>query len=94
MVDTKSTDNSTTLSQYLVRILEGQAPQLLKLNEDIPHVAAAAKISLQNLTSEVNSLAKDFRTVKNSMELFTEKDKFVEIMTVIFYLFFINKQNY
>lgn len=90
MVDTKTTDNATTLIQFLVQILEHQSPNLLKLNEDIPHVSAASKIPYQNLQAELNSLLKDYREVKKSMELFNEKDKFTEIMNVTIFLIYIH----
>jgi len=88
MVDTKSTDNSTSLMQYVATMLEKQAPALLKFGAELPHVESASKASLQGLSAELNSLNKEFAQVQKTLELFqtTQKgtlgsERFVEVMS-------------
>lgn len=83
IADTKSTDNATTLVQYLVKMLEKNSPDLLKIQSDFPTIEAAAKVSLPNLQSDMALLVKDLNNVENMLNTtFGDvKDKFVEIMT-------------
>jgi len=83
MADTKSTDNTATLVQYIVKILEKQAPALINFQDELPSLEAATKISLQSLQGDMNSLNKDFTAVKNSLETVfkDQKDRFVELMS-------------
>lgn len=72
--DTRASDNKTSLLQYVVRFLEKNAPQLLKFYEDIPSVEAASRISLQSVSSDVNSVQKDYDITSK----FVEKVKLTE----------------
>ncbi|PRP73182.1 actin binding protein [Planoprotostelium fungivorum] len=86
MNDTKSTDNSQTLLQFLVTILEKSKPELLQLDGDLPAVEPASRISLQTVQSDVAGLAKDFATTQASLETFPPTEKITQILTP-----FINK---
>jgi len=82
MTDTKTGDNKMTLLQFLVKILEKQAPDLLKFQEELPSLEAANKVSLQSLQSDMNLLAKDFSAIEASLNgVFKDvNDRFVETM--------------
>eukprot|EP01117_Protostelium_nocturnum_P015557 TRINITY_DN6052_c0_g1_i1.p1 TRINITY_DN6052_c0_g1~~TRINITY_DN6052_c0_g1_i1.p1 ORF type:complete len:1166 (-),score=432.81 TRINITY_DN6052_c0_g1_i1:21-3518(-) len=80
MNDTKSTDNQMTLLQYLVKILEKSAPELLQIREELSRSEGASKISFPTIQSDVASLQKDFATVQKNMENFKEGEKFTTTM--------------
>jgi len=83
MTDTKSTDNTTSLLQYLVKLLEKNSSDLLKFQDELLNVEASAKISLPSLQADMASLMKDFNAVNSSLETVfkDQKDRFVELMT-------------
>lgn len=79
--DTKSTDNQMSLLQYLVIILETNAPQLLDFAKEIGGAENAARVSLQALASDVALLKKDFESVQKFLETLKEsKDKYYDTM--------------
>jgi len=81
--DSKTTDNSTTLLQWLVRLIEKQSPSLLNYAEEMRLIEEAARLSLPTIQADMAGLQKDYTTVSTSMETsFKEsKEKFVEVMT-------------
>jgi len=81
MAETKTTDNLTTLLQYLVRVLEKSAPPLLQIATELGGCESASRQSLQQLASDVASLQKDFGLVEKFLATFTDKDRFFETMT-------------
>jgi len=79
MADTKAADNTTTLLQFLVQVLEKQSPALLKFSSELPHLESATKCSLQGIAAELSLLQKDFNTMeKNLATLPTKGDRFLE----------------
>jgi len=79
--DTKTTDNSSSLTQWLVKLLEKKSPELLKYMEEIPSIEKASRISITQLTSDVNTIQKDFSRAQSIVESFPDKgSKFVSIM--------------
>jgi len=81
MTDTKSSDNHKSLLQYLVIVLEKSAPKLLDILKEMPDIAAAAKVSLPSLASDVALLKKDFEFVQKFVEnLKEQKDKYYDTM--------------
>jgi len=80
MVDAKTTDNTTTLLQYLVAILEKSKPELLKFGEELPHCEAASKLSLPQISSDLAGLQKDFNSTEKSLESFPDPEPFVDIL--------------
>jgi hypothetical protein len=63
---------------YVISHLQRRLPDALKLEEDLPHVEAASKISLPTLTGDLGTLTKEFESVSNSIEAIksTKSDKF------------------
>jgi hypothetical protein len=68
--------------QWFVKLLEKNAATLLKFKEDLPNSDKAARVSIQQLSSEMATLQKDFNAVVQIVESFPEKSsKFVTIMS-------------
>jgi len=81
--DTRSTDLSMTLAQYVVSLLTKNDTELLTFDEELPHCESASKIALSILTGELNTLTKDFEGVAKSVEEIkttTKSDKFQKKM--------------
>ncbi|KAG4072083.1 hypothetical protein HA402_015582 [Bradysia odoriphaga] len=58
LADTKSSSlKGTTLLHYLVQVIEKKFKDLLKLDEDIPHVRVACKVSLGEMDKDMTMLA-------------------------------------
>ncbi|CAH1159429.1 unnamed protein product [Phaedon cochleariae] len=89
--DTKSSAaKGTTLLHYLVQILEKKFKDVLRLDEDLPHVRDAAKVSLGELNKDVAQLRAGLREVAREIEFHRSQngspakgeaaDKFVPVM--------------
>jgi len=61
--------------------LEKSAPQLLQMAADLPGCESASRQSLQQLSSDVSLLQKDFAQTEKFLATFTDKDRFFETMT-------------
>ncbi|XP_063385445.1 disheveled-associated activator of morphogenesis 1 [Cydia fagiglandana] len=69
LADTKSSvTRNTTLLHYLVELLETQFKDILLLEEDLPHVRAAAKICVEQLDKDVGALRTGLREVQREVE--------------------------
>lgn len=69
LADTKSSvSRNTTLLHYLVEMLETQFKDILLLEEDLPHVRAAAKVCVEQLEKDVGSLRTGLREVARELE--------------------------
>lgn len=69
LADTKSSvTRSTTLLHFLVETLESQFKDILLLEEDLPHVRAAAKICVEQLEKDVTALRNGLREVSRELE--------------------------
>ncbi|KAK9728732.1 Diaphanous FH3 Domain [Popillia japonica] len=69
LADTKSSAaKGTTLLHYLVQILEKKFKDILRLDEDIPHVRDAAKVSLGELTKDMAQLRAGLKDVTREIE--------------------------
>ncbi|XP_018324678.1 disheveled-associated activator of morphogenesis 1 isoform X2 [Agrilus planipennis] len=84
--DTKSSAaKGTTLLHYLVQILERKFKDVLRIDEDIPHVRDAAKVSLGELTKDMGQLRAGLKDVAREIEFHRGQsplanDKFVPVM--------------
>ncbi|XP_076030296.1 disheveled-associated activator of morphogenesis-like protein [Oratosquilla oratoria] len=57
LVDTKASSNRTiTLLHYIIRICEKQWKEILKLDDDLPHLKDAAKVNIVELEKEIGAL--------------------------------------
>ncbi|XP_050677669.1 disheveled-associated activator of morphogenesis 1 isoform X2 [Leptidea sinapis] len=69
LADTKSSvSRNTTLLHYLVEMLETQFRDVLLLEEDVPHVRAAAKVCVEQLERDVGGLRAGLREVARELE--------------------------
>ncbi|KAJ8719462.1 hypothetical protein PYW08_011637 [Mythimna loreyi] len=69
LADTKSSvSRNTTLLHYLVEMLETQFKDILLLEEDLPHVRAAAKVCVEQLDKDVGALRAGLREVARELD--------------------------
>lgn len=69
LADTKSSSvKGTTLLHFLVQIVERKFKDLLKLDEDIPHVREAAKVSLGEMEKDISMLRNGLTEVSREIE--------------------------
>ncbi|XP_059163759.1 disheveled-associated activator of morphogenesis 2-like [Physella acuta] len=87
MIDTKaSTNKNMTLLHYLVELADKKFPDLMKLDEELPHVHDAAKVNFTDLEKEITNLRKGLQSIEKEVEFFekklniTSQDKFVSVM--------------
>ncbi|XP_046383257.1 disheveled-associated activator of morphogenesis 1 [Ischnura elegans] len=86
LADTKSSAaRGTTLLHYLVEILEKKFKDILKLDEDLPHVKEAAKVSLAELEKDMAQLRSGLKEVEREIEfhrsqVVTTGDRFLPVM--------------
>lgn len=88
IMDTKSSvDRKVTLLHYLLDVLERKFTDVFKLENDLPDVREAAKVSVTDVQKEVNQLKSGLKDVEKELELQQRKkervpmDRFVEVMT-------------
>lgn len=69
LADTKSSSaKGTTLLHYLVEVVEKKLKDVLKLEEDIPHVRQAAKVSLGEMDKDISLLRNGLVEVAREIE--------------------------
>ncbi|KAF9359313.1 hypothetical protein BGX26_012598 [Mortierella sp. AD094] len=88
--DTKGVEGvkpgSSTLLHYLAKSINTKDPSLLKFLEEVPHLEAAARISVQTLMNSVNSLVAGMNQVREEIRILRKmrisppNDRFAEIM--------------
>jgi len=82
--DTKTTDNKTTLNNYLVKLVQAQFPDLAQFSKELSHIEAASKVSMSMITGDVATLKKDFIGVQKGAESVPKhnsEDKFQAVMS-------------
>lgn len=87
LVDTKSNSSKgTTLLHYLVHIVEAKYKDLLKLDEDLPHVRDGAKVSMGEMEKDIAMLRSGLAEVTREIEFHRgagpaqSGDKFLSVM--------------
>ncbi|CAG5043697.1 unnamed protein product [Parnassius apollo] len=86
LADTKSSvTRNTTLLHFLVELLETQFKDVLLLEEDLPHVRAAAKVCAEQLERDVAALRGGLREVARELEYLAPRaphphDAFLPVM--------------
>jgi len=78
--DIKTADNKTTLLQFILKILDKNAPELAKFYEELPTVEQASKVSLLNIISDIAGMKKDFEGSMHFMESIKLKEQ-IPILT-------------
>lgn len=69
LADTKSSSvKGTTLLHYLVQVIEKKFKDLLKLDEDIPHVRVACKVSLGEMDKDITMLRTGLAEVSREID--------------------------
>ncbi|XP_041469305.1 disheveled-associated activator of morphogenesis 1-A-like isoform X2 [Lytechinus variegatus] len=88
IMDTKSSSNrNVTLLHYLIEMLEKKFPDVVKLEEEMPHVRISAKVNLQELEKEMAQIAQGLNVVEVELEYQKKKpktekhDKFISVMS-------------
>ncbi|NWI13922.1 DIAP1 protein, partial [Crypturellus soui] len=89
--DTKSSDQKLTLLHFVAEQCEQSYPNLLTFPDELIHVEKASRVSAENLQKNLDMMKKQISDVERDIENFPvttdEKDKFVEKMTISFWLF-------
>ncbi|KAG0210592.1 hypothetical protein BGX33_004803 [Mortierella sp. NVP41] len=88
--DTKGADNikpgASTLLHYLAKSIQSKDPSLLKFLEEVPHLEAAARISVPTLMNSVNSLVAGMSQIREEIRVLQRirisplNDHFVDVM--------------
>ncbi|XP_015133642.3 protein diaphanous homolog 2 isoform X1 [Gallus gallus] len=85
IIDTKSTDQKTTLLHFLAEVCEENYRDILKFTDDLQHVESASKVSDKTLKSNLDSMNKQIQRLESDIKNFPktedEHDKFVEKMS-------------
>ncbi|XP_037915647.1 disheveled-associated activator of morphogenesis 1 isoform X2 [Hermetia illucens] len=69
LADTKSSSlKGTTLLHFLVQVIERKFKDLLKLDEDLPHVREASKVSLGEMDKDIQMLRTGLTEVSREIE--------------------------
>ncbi|XP_055914842.1 disheveled-associated activator of morphogenesis 1 isoform X2 [Eupeodes corollae] len=87
LADTKSSAaKGTTLLHYLVQVIDKKFRDLLKLEEDIPHVRVACKVSLGEMDKDIQMLRTGMTEVSREIEFHRSSgpaqqgDRFLPVM--------------
>ncbi|XP_072190122.1 protein diaphanous homolog 2 isoform X2 [Excalfactoria chinensis] len=84
IIDTKSTDQKTTLLHFLAEVCEENYRDILKFTDELQHVESASKD--KTLKSNLDSMNKQIQRLENDIKNFPktedEHDKFVEKMSL------------
>ncbi|KAF9932468.1 hypothetical protein FBU30_008171, partial [Linnemannia zychae] len=88
--DTKGADNvkpgASTLLHYLAKSIHAKDPNLLKFLDEVPHLEAAARISVPTLMNSVNSLVAGMNQIQEEIRVLRHirispaNDQFIEVM--------------
>ncbi|KAF9546050.1 hypothetical protein EC957_010186 [Mortierella hygrophila] len=88
--DTKGSDNikpgASTLLHYLAKSIHSKDPNLLKFIDEVPHLEAAARISVPTLMNSCNSLVAGMNQIKEEIRVLKRirisppNDHFIEVM--------------
>jgi hypothetical protein len=73
--DTKGKDGKTSVLDYLVDLLSTQKPELLKFEEEIPHLRIITKMSPDCISNELEKIAEALHLLESNHEL--DKSKFL-----------------
>ncbi|KAF9438927.1 hypothetical protein BGZ76_002926 [Entomortierella beljakovae] len=88
--DTKGVEGvkpgSNTLLHYLAKSISTKEPELLKFMDELPHLEAAARISVQTLLNSVNSLVAGMNQIREEIRVLRKmrvsppNDQFIDVM--------------
>lgn len=77
--DTKGLDNKFTLMNYLATHLEKKSPGIADFPGELKHLGQGARVSLQQLSSDINTVSKDLGSTEKMLSDLSG-DKFTELM--------------
>lgn len=82
--DTRSSDNKTTLLQFIAQHIENKEPETLGYAETLAHVEAASKVVVSVMQSEIADVRKGIKEIEGEIEQSRDSqlagDRFVEVM--------------
>ena len=94
MRDTKAVENNpkgtATLLHYLAFTIEANQKELITFMDELPHLEAAARVSVASVMSSVTSLATGISQINDELRVFeriglvTENDRFLVVIDVSF----------
>uniref|UniRef100_A0A668VMT9 Diaphanous-related formin 2 n=1 Tax=Oreochromis aureus TaxID=47969 RepID=A0A668VMT9_OREAU len=94
--DTKSVSQNTTLLHFLAEKCEESYSEILRFPDELEHVENASKVSAEILKSSLTNMERHIQRLENDIENFPktddEQDKFVEKMSISFFIVFIPRQ--
>ncbi|KAK7140927.1 hypothetical protein R3I93_015161 [Phoxinus phoxinus] len=86
--DTKSADQKQTLLHFLVETCQEQYPEVMTFPDELIHVEKASRVSAETLLKNIDQMGKQIKSLEKDIETFpppqSDKDKFVEKMTISF----------
>jgi hypothetical protein len=83
---------ASTLLHYLAKSIHSKDPNLLKFLEEVPHLEAAARISVPTLMNSCNSLVAGMNLIKEEIRVLKRirisppNDHFIDVMEVILHV--------
>ncbi|XP_052870339.1 protein diaphanous [Anopheles cruzii] len=81
---TKDYENKQTLLHYLAEVVESKFPDALSFDEDLPHVAKASRVSLENVQKTMRQMNNSLKNLESDLILNKvpqgEDDQYVEVM--------------
>lgn len=82
LADTKSTDNTTNLMQYIIKMCEQKFPEVINITDELANCSMAAKLSYTSTGSEVAGLKLGLQKMKSALQVIkpTKGDKFHSII--------------
>ncbi|KAI5100671.1 protein diaphanous-like 1-like [Silurus meridionalis] len=86
--DTKSADQKQTLLHFLADMCQEQHPNVMHFAEELIHLEKASRVSAETLQKNLDQMGKQIKNLEKDIETFpppqSDKDKFVEKMTISF----------
>lgn len=74
LVDTKSTDGTTTLLNFIVSIMDNQFRELLNLSDDLKHVELASKINFLEIENEMQLIRTGLDFIEKELNEISNND--------------------
>lgn len=76
--DIKSTDNKTTLNNYLVKTIQKHYPELMKLNEDLQTLDKAYRISTKAIDQEIADLECGMINLQKELNIQDDSTEYIQ----------------
>jgi len=82
LADTKSSDNTSNLMQYMIKLCEAKFPEVINITDEMATVSGAAKLSYTSTGGDVAGLKLGLNKMKSALQLIkpTKGDKFHDVI--------------